>query len=340
MSDTPTPPTVLILGANGRFGLAAAQAFHAAGWQVVAALRGEPAPGMPKGVHVVHTPVQQTEQLAREAIGAHAVVHALNPPYTRWHSELLPLAHAGMDVAQSLGARLYLPGNVYNFGADMPACLREDTPQRAATRKGALRMQLEHELAQRCAQGQLRATVVRAGDFFGGGTGTWLDQAIVKSLRAGRLVYPGPTDRPHAWAYLPDLASTFVALAHRAPQACLPFERFHFPGHTLTGAELLDGIVQAAHDLGLDPGTPWSRAGMPWGVIRVGALVVPMWRELAEMAYLWSVPHALAGDAIQRAVKPLPATPLSTALRASLLGLGFGNRPLDRMQPTPGQGTA
>jgi len=335
MTDTPTPPTVLILGAKGRFGLAAAQAFHADGWQVIAALRGTPAPGMPQGVRVVHTPIQQTDELAGEAFGTRVVIHAVNPPYTRWHSALLPLARAGMDVAQRLGARLYLPGNVYNFGTDMPACLREDTPQRARTRKGALRVQLEAELAQRCAQGQLRATVVRAGDFFGGGRGTWLDQAIVKSLRAGRLVYPGPTDRPHAWAYLPDLASTFVALARRAPHACLPFECFHFPGHTLTGDELLDGIAQAAHDLGLDPAKPWSRAGMPWGVIRVGALVVPMWRELAEMAYLWSVPHALAGDAIQRTVSPMPATPLATALRAALLGLGFGKRECGRMQPTP-----
>lgn len=110
-------------GRQRPLGLAAAQAFHAAGWQVVAALRGEPAPGMPKGVHVVHTPVQQTEQLAREAIGAHAVVHALNPPYTRWHSELLPLAHAGMDVARAWGARLYLRSrhNLRRRHAGLPA---------------------------------------------------------------------------------------------------------------------------------------------------------------------------------------------------------------------------
>lgn len=148
----------------------------------------------------------------------------------------------------------------------MPACLREDTPRRAATRKGALRMQLEHELAQRCAQGQLRATVVRAGRLFWWRHGHLAGSGHRQVAARRPPGLPGPTHRPHAWAYLPDLASTlfFVALAHRAPQACLPFERFHFPGHTLTGAELLDGIVQAAHDLGLDPGTPWSRAGMPW----------------------------------------------------------------------------
>jgi nucleoside-diphosphate-sugar epimerase len=319
-------PTVLILGANGRFGVAAAQAFHADGWRVVAALRRAPAAGLPPGVRVVRTPIGNLEQIARDAAGAHIVVYAVNPPYTRWNKDLLPLARAGMDVAQRLGARLLLPGNVYNFGSTMPACLHEQTPQRADTRKGALRVQLEAEMAQRCAQGLLQATVVRAGDFFGGGTGSWFDQAIVKSLRAGRLVYPGPTGLPHAWAYLPDLASAFVAVAHRAPDACQAFERFHFAGHTVTGTGLLDGITQAADALGLQPGKPWSRAGMPWGLIRAGGLLVPMWRELAELAYLWRVPHALAGGALEAAAGPLRCTPLPDALRETLPGLDLGMR--------------
>ena len=324
MTRSSSHPIALILGANGRFGLAAAQAFSAAGWQVVAPLRRDPAPGMPTRVRVLHTALEDTAQLARDAAGASVVVYTVNPPYTGWATQLLPLARAGMDVAARLGARLLLPGNVYNFGASMPALLNEDTPQLATTRKGVLRIALEAEMKSRCATGSLAASVVRAGDFYGGGAGNWFDQAIVKSLRTGRLLYPGPADLPHAWAYLPDLARAFVAVANRTPAACAPFERFHFAGHTLTGADLLDGIVQAAQALGLQPAKAWSRAGMPWGVIRLGGLVVPMWRELAEMAYLWRVPHALDGRALQEAVGPLASTALPAALRATLLGLGYG----------------
>ena len=176
-----TKPTALILGANGRFGLAAAQSFDAAGWQVVAALRRDPAPGMPAGTRVLRVPIEETDTLAREARGARVVVHAVNPVYTRWATELLPAARAGMDVAQRLGARFMLPGNVYNFGQTMPALLREDTPQQPGTAKGRLRAALEAELAARAAQG-LRSVVIRAGDFFGGGRGNWFDQVIVKSL--------------------------------------------------------------------------------------------------------------------------------------------------------------
>ena len=52
-----------------------------------------------------------------------------------------------------------------------------------------------------------------------------------------------------------------------------------------------------------------------------------MWRELAEMSYLWRVPHALDGTALHAAVGALPATPIDAALRAALLDLGFGARP-------------
>jgi hypothetical protein len=64
----------------------------------------------------------------------------------------------------------------------------------------------------------VKSIVIRAGDFFGSGSGTWFDQAISKDLRKGVVTYPGPPDVPTAWAYLPDLARTFVAVAARRAQ--------------------------------------------------------------------------------------------------------------------------
>jgi nucleoside-diphosphate-sugar epimerase len=269
----------------------------------------------------IDTALGDTEALARRAAGARVVVYAVNPVYTRWDAELLPLARQGMAVAERLGARFMLPGNAYNFGAGMPARLLEDTPQRPTTSKGRQRCQVEDELQARAAQG-LASVVIRAGDFYGAGSGSWLDLAIVKDLRHGKLVYPGPLDVPHAWAYLPDLARAFVAVAARddAP----PFQRLHFAGHTLTGRELLAAIDAAAADLGLRPPAGFRHGGMPWGVIRAVGVVYPLWRELARMSYLWRVPHALDGAALRSTVGELPATPVPAALREALLALGFG----------------
>jgi len=318
-------PIVLVLGANGRFGAAAVQAFAAAGWAVLAQARRAPM-SLPPGARHLAIDLADTARLAAGAAGARVVVYAVNPPYTQWPTQALPLARLGMDVAQRLNATFMLPGNVYNFGEAMPARLQEDTPQQPTTRKGRIRVEMEAELQARTAQG-LRGIVIRAGDFFGGGSGSWLDLVITKSLGRGKLVYPGPLEHAHAWAYLPDLAQAFVAAASRDD---LPaFTQLHFKGHTLTGEQLLAAVERAAGSLGHAPAKGFKRGGMPWSVIRIGGLLVPIWREIAEMAYLWRVPHALDGHAMQRMLGVLPATDIDVAMRASLQALGFGHRPAD-----------
>ncbi len=311
--------TVLILGANGRFGQAATQAFAAVGWQVLAQMRRPPAVALPGGARALALPLSDTAGLAAAAAGARVVVHAVNPAYARWQQEALPLLHQGLAVARRLDARFMLPGNVYNFGAGMPARLDERTPQAPSTPHGRIRCQMEALMQDEAARG-LPGTVIRAGDFFGCGSGSWLDLAIVKSIAKGRLVYPGPLDLPHAWAYLPDLAQAFVRVAAHVQDRGL--QSWHFAGHTLTGRELLAAIEAVVQPLGLRPAAGFRVGGMPWGLIRAGGLVLPAWRALAQMSYLWRVPHALDGRALEAAVGPLPSTPLARALQQSLQALG------------------
>ena len=317
-----TRPTVLILGANGRLGSAAAGAFAAAGWQVLAQLRRTPNATLAGTVQRVDVALADTAALVAAARGARVVVHAVNPPYTRWEAEALPALRSGLAVAEQLGAHFMLPGNVYNFGEQMPALLSEDTPQQPSTRKGEIRVEMEQLMAQRAAGGGCTASVVRAGDFFGSGSGSWFDQAIVKSLRAGKLVYPGPLHVPHAWAYLPDLARAFVRVAQQQEHAA--FACWHFEGHTLTGHQLLAGLEAAAADLGIAPAQGFRHGSLPWRLMGAMGLVVPGWRELARMAYLWRVPHALDGRRLATLPgAPLLPTPLASALRQSLLDLGY-----------------
>ena len=261
--------------------------------------------------------------LARAAAGASVLVYGVNPLYTRWNEEALPLARAGMDLAQRLGATFMLPGNVYNFGTAMPPLLRENSPERADNDKSRLRVAMEAEMAARASQG-LRSIVVRAGDFYGGGPGSWMDLVLLKSLPAGKLVYPGPLDVPHAWAYLPDLARCFVALAEKDDLP--PVSRFHFPGHTLTGAQLLAAVERAAQAVGAPAargGRPLRQSVMSWLPLRLLAWAVPMWRELLKMSYLWRVPHALDGSLLRATLGVVPETPVDAALRETLISLGL-----------------
>ena len=312
--------TVLITGANGRLGQALTGAFVEAGWHVHAQVRRQPTRA-PSGVHWVHVPLQDPAALADTVRAASVVVHAANPLYTQWQTQARPLAQSAIQTAMRLRALLMFPGNVYNFGKRMPQLLVEDTPQNASTRKGRIRVQIEQQLREAAGSG-VRTVVIRAGDFFGGtGRGSWFDGIVAKSLRKGIAVYPGPLHPLHAWAYLPDLARAFVLVAER--QALLPmFEVLHFPGHTLTGEELLEALARSARRQGLLlPNVPLRRRALPWPLLRAAGLAVPMLREISEMRYLWSVGHRLAGERLTKLTGPLPSTPIDQALDESLRDL-------------------
>jgi nucleoside-diphosphate-sugar epimerase len=324
-----TPKRVLVLGAAGRFGDAAAQAFAAAGWQVLAQRRRPPARPLLPGARALLLPLGDADALADQAAGARVVVYAVNPPYWRWNEELLPLFNQGLAVAERLGARLMLPGNVYNYGTHMPPVLDEQTPAAPDTAKGRLRAAMEDELQRRAAQG-LRSVVIRAGDFFGAGRGTYIDELIVTRIARGKLIYPGPLDRVHAWAYLPDLARAFVAVADALERdsgndSASGLLRLHFGGHAVTGADFIAALEQAAAQLGLAPKAGFRVGGIPWPLVRVAGLFSPMLREVAGMSYLWRAPHALDGRLMRQRFKLPAPTPLAEALKRTLLDLGLGS---------------
>lgn len=335
-SSSEVARTVLVLGANGRLGQAASQAFAQAGWKVLAHSRRPlawPAGGLTPGLTPVTDPLDAivrsgTSNPLYRDVGV--VVHGMNPRYDRWDNEALPLARLAADVAARLNASLMFPGNVYNFGEDLPAVLREDTPQRARSGKGLIRIQTEQMLEQRASAG-LQTVIVRAGDYFGTGAGAWFDQVIAARLSRARLTYPGDLNQAHAWAYLPDLAQVFVQIAERRDR--LPrTSSFHFGGHTLTGHELLDAITSAARRSGaLAPHRPIRTAGLPWRLLRMAGWFSRMPRELLEIRYLWNRPHRLDDNRLRsllgaQLVDSL-TTPIDVAMSAALVDAGLAAGP-------------
>ena len=309
------PSTVLILGAAGRVGQVIALAFAGAGWQVRAQARKALPESLQRHPQVQAVGCDATDvvALSQAAQGASVVVNALNPIYTEWDRLALPLADAALAITRASGALLMLPGNVYNFGRDLPALLTPETPEQGNTPKARIRIEMERRL-QAAAEDGVDSVVIRAGDFFGGpGRGTWFDMALLTKIGKGKFIYPGPDDATHAWAYLPDLAQAFVRVAEQRARL-RGHHSLHFAGHTLSGAQ-----IRAA----LEPivGRLLRPAGLPWGLIRLGAPFVPMWRELLVMRYLWQKPHVLDDDALRALIGTVPHTPLPQALRATLAEL-------------------
>ncbi|MGR3436327.1 MAG: NAD(P)H-binding protein, partial [Shimia sp.] len=305
------PLTSAGLGANGRRGRAVAANVAARGHRVLAVTRGGPRPGGPDGIEARAADALDPEALAAAVQGAAVVVNALNPVYTDWRAKAVPMARAVLRACEAVGAHHLFAGNVYALGEGMPPRIMPDTPDRPTSRKGAIRAEMEALFREAAAEGRVRTTVLRAGDFFGGAVpGSWFDLTVARKIDAGIVAYPGPRDAPHAWAYLPDLAHAFVDLAERHAEQP-DWHVLGFAGHVVTGDEMHVALERVT-------GRALRRRGLPWPLVRVLGLVNPMMREVAEMRYLWRVPHEIDGADLAEAIGQVRRTDLDEALRASL----------------------
>jgi nucleoside-diphosphate-sugar epimerase len=314
-------PHAIIVGATGRLGAACVQEFAAAGWRVSALARHIPLDkgGSHPGIDWIDADITDVSKASAAVTSADVLIYAANPPYTKWPIQALAMANSALDLARAKRATFFFPGNVYNFGASMPPVLTEQTAQQPSTVKGKIRCDIENEISSRTMQG-MRAVTLRAGDFFGAGSGSWLDMFIAKKIQRGKLVYPGPLDVMHAWAYLPDLARTFVALAETR-QTLEANAVFHFAGHSVKGREFLHALETAAHSQHLNQRDRFTHGTMPWGFYRLLKHVIPILREVVEMEYLWRTPHSLDETRLQSVIGEVPHTPLVPALAAALAAL-------------------
>jgi len=324
--NTKSGKTMLVIGATGGVGSAVARAFVGAGWQVRALARNVDAAchasaGWSRGILDVQWnqgDAMCEADVVRAAQGVDCIFHGANPPmYRRWRELAIPMLANAISAAGTNGARLVLPGNIYNYGPDAGPCLSEDSPQNPLTRKGRVRVEMEAMLKQATQQG-VHSLVVRAGDFFGWqAPSSWFQSLMVRPHKPVRSVwFPGGRDVGHAWAYLPDLAQTILRLVEL--QATLaPFETFHFGGHwTARGVEMAEAIGRAAGN----PRIPVRQ--LPWPLLTMAAPFVPVLREMIEMRYLWREPIRLDNRKLLGVLGTEPHTPLGEAVKTSLEHLG------------------
>jgi nucleoside-diphosphate-sugar epimerase len=308
--------TIAVLGANGRLGRVVAKSFLDKGYHVIAVTRTGRLVKELAGAEGRAADAMKRDEIIRATAGADIIFNGLNPLYTDWKEKCMPMAENVVAAAKTHGATHLFPGNVYSFGAPLVRDMKESTPFTPSTRKGRIRVQMEGLFEKAAREDGIQTIILRAGDFFGGaGTGSWFDMVIAQKADKGVVTWPGPANLIHAWAYLPDLAATFVELAEKRLDIGR-FETFHFPGHTLTGNEMAGAIAQAS-------GRQQKVRGMPWWAIRAGGLVVPMWREIAEMNYLWQAPHRLVSERLEGVIGPVPHTPLNKAVAQALADIGI-----------------
>lgn len=308
--------TAFVLGATGGIGGEVARLLFARGWHVRALTRSGGRKVPETASEWITGDAMHAADVAGAAAGASLIVHAVNPPgYRDWERLVLPMLDN--SIAAANGARILLPGTVYNYGPDAFPEIRENSPQHPLTRKGRIRVEMERRLAEAAADGRARALIVRAGDFFGPRAGnSWFSQGLVApGRRPGVIRNPARRATGHQWAYLPDVAETMVRLLE------LPtledFARFHMDGHWDSDGTQMTGAIQDALGLPEVPVKP-----MPWWAMRLASPFVPLLRELHEMKYLWDRPVRLDNRRLLAALGEEPRTPLDVAVRTTLAAMG------------------
>jgi len=303
------PSTITILGPNGHAGHAAAKAFAAAGWQVTGFGRANRK--SLKGVAFIAGDAADTAQVKAAIETSDVVFNGLNLPYQKWFGGAAEAQlEAVLTALKGSGKTLLFPGNVYNYAASARV-IAPDTPQHPETPRGAVRMRMERRLRQAAETEGFQAIVLRAGDFYGPGSDNdWFDLMILREVAKGRIALPTRKPVRHAWAYLPDLADAFVALAERRSELGL-HESFHFAGHAVTADDLYAAIENTA-------GRSLKRTDFPWRMLGAIGLAMPMIREVVKMRYLWDNEMVLTDPWLAAILGEDFGTPFTAAIAATV----------------------
>lgn len=276
---------------QGQVGVPLATRLARAGNEVVV-VRRHTAPPPAEGILVRTGDALDRSFVEDVTKGAAVVYHAMNVAYASdaWERELPPLMKNLLDATKQR-ARLVVLDNLYMLDATRGA-MRENTERRVSGRKSAVRAQLDDVMGAAITAGD-DIVIGRAGDFFGpNATRALISEKMVRGISEGRRpMLFGDVDALHSFSYIPDVADALVALG----AASSPPERvLHLPVHTVAPRTLVNALARA---IGVDVE---PRVAIPM-LFAIGALFVPLLRELNETAYQWREPFVSDDSAFRRA---------------------------------------
>jgi nucleoside-diphosphate-sugar epimerase len=299
----------VIVGA-GTIGSALAERLAEQGHDVVVVSRHGTAPAT-RGVTGVALDAADVESLAALASGSEVIYNCANPPYHRWETDWPPLAAALLAAAERSGAVLVTLSNLYGYGP-VPHAMAETDPLAATSRKGRVRAAMWLDAKAAHDAGRVRATEVRASDYFGPGivaTGMLGERVMPNILDHRSILLLGDLDAPHSWTFVADVV-TALEIAGRDPRAW--GHAWHVP--TAAPASIRTMVERLAGAAGLD--APAVRR-LPWGVLGAVGLVVSDIREMREIAYQFDAPFVVDSTAFS-ATFGVRATDLDAALRTTV----------------------
>lgn len=304
----------VVVGAGG-IGRGTAQALADDGHEVVVVTRSGTDPGIP-GVRAVGADAADGEALAVAATGCAAIVNAMNPrSYHTWERDWPPVAAALLGAAESTGAGLVTVSNLYLYGR-VDAPMTERTAVAPNGTKGRIRARMWADALAAHEGGRIRATELRASDYFGPGAGTRtsvLNEFVIARAAAGKRVWlvSGDPDVTHSWTYLPDIGRFAATLATDERSWG---RAWHVP------TEQPRTATEVAAEVAGIRGLPAPRVAPLPAPLKLAARVLPVVRELDETAHQFERPFVLDSSDAQTTFGVTP-TPWDQALKQTVADL-------------------
>jgi nucleoside-diphosphate-sugar epimerase len=246
--------------------------------------------------------------VARHATGTEAIFNCANPAYHRWPTDWPPIANAILGAVESYGSKLVTLNNLYAYGRPSGPMTPHD-PLTADYEKAQVRATMWRDAKRAHDEGRIQATEVRASDFVGPHSESYLGQLVPRILAGKSCQVIGDVDAAHSWNYTRDVAHTLVT--------CSQDDRswgraWHAPANPARS------VRQAIADIADIVGAPTVKmTKVPTVALRVLGLFNTNLRELPKTLYQFEAPFII-DDSETRATFGLEPTPWDDVLRSTI----------------------
>ena len=246
--------------------------------------------------------------VVRHASGTDAIFNCASPPYHRWPTDWPPIANAILAAAEASGSKLVTLNNLYAYGRPTGPMTPHD-PLNANYEKAQVRATMWRDAKRAHDEGRIKATEVRASDFIGPKSESYLGLLIPRILADKSCQVIGNVDAPHSWNYTADVARTLVTCA----QDDRSWGRaWHAPANPPRS------VRQAIDDIARLVGASHVKiTKVPTVALRVLGLFSTNVRELPKTLYQFEVPFII-DDSETRSTFGLVPTPWDDVLTSAI----------------------
>lgn len=246
--------------------------------------------------------------VARHANGTDAIFNCANPPYHRWPTDWPPIANSILAAAQTNGSNLVTLNNLYAYGRPTGPMTPHD-PLNADYEKAQVRATMWRDAKRAHDEGRVKATEVRASDFIGPRSESYLGLLIPRIIAGKSCQVIGDVNAAHSWNYTVDVAHTLVtcALDDRSWGRA-----WHAPANEARS------VRQAIDDIARIVGAPKVKiTKVPTAALRVLGLFNTDLREIPKTLYQFQAPFII-DDSETRTTFGLAPTPWDDVLRSTI----------------------